>query len=257
VFLLSSGRLSSYKTAIVLFGKSDVKHGVAPGTTDLRYARYSTMFHRPLLDLVAHSPGDAALQDIPGWLNEFSAGGRAFDCVFLAVRSGHPIDRDDFRRPNLDARHSARRPAVFWTTLVISFQRKMELGARFSRRFIRVDVRGGQVTLTEHGLLDWNRPDHLDVLAHIAYGPSMKPTVPRDEIDVPTLVSLMLMHFESEPSPAAENDDMWRRLVKFVRRENGLPDERELDPLKPYLGLLKWPQWRDKFTRTRHSLSCT
>jgi hypothetical protein len=125
---------------------------------------------------------------------------------------------------------------------------------RLSRRFIRVDVGGGQVTLTEHGVLDWNRPDHIDVLAHIAYGPSMKPSVPRDEIDVPTLVSLMLMHFNSEPSPAAENEDIWRRLVKFVRRENGLPDERELDRLKPYLGLLRWPQWREKFTRTRHSI---
>jgi hypothetical protein len=64
VFFLSSGRSSSYKTAIVLFGNSDVEQGVAPGTTDLRYARYSTMFHRPLLDLVAHSPGEAALQDV-------------------------------------------------------------------------------------------------------------------------------------------------------------------------------------------------
>jgi hypothetical protein len=35
---------------------------VAPGTTHLRYARYSTMLHRPLLDLVAHSPGDELLE---------------------------------------------------------------------------------------------------------------------------------------------------------------------------------------------------
>jgi hypothetical protein len=226
------------------------------------------MFHRPLLDLVAHSPGDGPLQEVAERLKKWSAGDPGFDCVFRAVRSGdaRPSLRDFFGDPiDRDATISdggirmrdilPERPPDGFLDDVGHFLSKEDEGCRvrLSRRFIRVDVQGGQVTLTEHGVLDWERPDHVDVLSHLAFGPSMKYEVPRYELDVPTLVGLMLMKFKSESS-RAEDEENWRRLVKFVRRENGLRDERDLDPLKPYLGLLRWPQWRDEFTRKRNSI---
>jgi hypothetical protein len=238
------------------------------------------MFHRPLLDLVAHSAGDELLEDVPGRLNKFSAGGRAFNSIFLAVRAGdaHPRLRDFFgalldRDAPLSqgpTRSESRmrdilpeRPECGFLDDVGRFLSKEDEGGRvrLSRRFIRVDIRGGQVTLTRHGLLDWDRPDDQDVLRHIAYGPSMEAKVPAYEVEVTPIVNLMLIYLRSEEfkgrsktAPGAEEEEIFRRVVKFVRRQNGLRDPRALDPLKPYLSFLRWPQWRDAITRVRHSI---
>jgi hypothetical protein len=85
----------------------------------------------------------------------------------------------------------------------------------------------------------------------------MEPKAPEHVVHVGRMVSMLISAVKSEerdPAPGVDVEETFRRMVNFVRRENGLRDERMLYPLKPYLGLLRWPQWRDLIFSARATI---
>jgi hypothetical protein len=83
IVFLASGRYPSRKTAAVLCDDHEAV-AVAPGTDGLRYAIYSTMFHRSLFELVVFSSGDPKLSEIASVLNAGPRQCRGVEAVLVA-----------------------------------------------------------------------------------------------------------------------------------------------------------------------------
>jgi hypothetical protein len=256
VFFLSSGRGVSCKTAVVLRGDARTAEE-ARGQS----AIHSTIFHRSLFRVVARCPSALTLKDVPDLLNGDSAGGRCFSSVLSCSQSGAemPSVRDFFGRPFDRASPLLGDEAAdgfvddVGRCLAEMGDDKRHLG----RRFVRIAVSGGAVTVAERGVL---APD-CAVLLRMKYGPSMKPKPVDTELPIPILVERLLWNaVGARPNPipptltlSEEDAAMFERLAKFVRRGNRLPDKRALLPLMPYLSQLSWRKWCDRITDIRIS----
>jgi hypothetical protein len=266
---LSSGRGPSYKTAVVL---SD-----DPQAPNARFAVYSTMFHRSLLLLVARDPGNPGLDELPRLLNEDSAGGRCFYSVIICAQTtADGAHLRDFFGPSLDpmspifgrsdgadAILPLEPPGGFDDDLRLCLPEGLPEGSgekqrHLGRRFVRIDVSDGQVGVIDRGELEAD----CDIIRRMKYGPSMKPKLDT-ELRVDSLVKRLLRKAgvldedsddgRSEWTANEEDKATFRRVVRFVRRESYLHDERPLYPLRPYLNLLSWRKWCDHITDIRRS----
>jgi hypothetical protein len=91
----------------------------------------------------------------------------------------------------------------------------------------------------------------------------MKPKALDTELTVEILVrellrdpGLRLLRPHDDTSswtPSTEDNKLFVRLVRFVKRGNVLKHEEALYPLKPYLSRMRWRQWCDYITEVRLS----
>jgi hypothetical protein len=269
VYILSSGKCVSRKTAIVL---SDDPNAIdlAPGSEDVHYAIYSTMFHRPLLRIVASDGDERTLDELPGLLNRSSGGGRFFNSVLIRADPGGTIPslRDFFGKPLPANSPIFGGPDGIGAILPlgdfvddlgdIRLQTSGDKG-HLGRRFVRIDVSDGRINVVNRGILDGD----CDIVCHMKYGPSLKARLD-EELTADILVHELLreavgavlgVHDPNPPpwEPSEDKERMFRRLVNFVNRENKVTDVQVLYPLRPYLSRLKWRTWCAHITEIRMS----
>jgi hypothetical protein len=270
VFFLSSGKCVSRKTAIVLSDDTNTI-GPAPGSEDVHYAVYSTMFHRPLLRIVASDGETRTLDELPGLLNESSGGGRFFNSVLIRAHPGAAIPslRDFFAEPlAANSPIFGGRDGIGAVLPLGGFvddlgdclsERSGGDQGHVGRRFVRIAVSGGMVRVVDRGILAGD----CEVVCHMKYGPSLKPRLDT-ELTVDILVDQLLreavgviigVNDQNPPAwePSEEHERMFRRLVKFVNRENQVEDESVLYPVRPYLSVVRWRKWCDCITEIRMS----
>jgi hypothetical protein len=275
VFYLLSGRWSTRKTAIVLCD-SDGKLADAPGSAKIRYAIYSTMFHRSLFQLVVFTRRNPKLTEITEFLNGPDPGSQGFLSESMSCGCDEMHLRDFFGdpvEPNALLGILVPRPSGGFIDDVDYFveapRESEQTCGPLLNTFIRVEFDAlGHVLVAAHGQFRWINPVHQAVQRHIRLGPSLPP-LPRRFSPMAVLekaADLLLAarkmdqrggqsRDELRPFPLAscadslvmtdEDEKKWTRILQFLQRENGLPPEKlwELDEFSSSLHLSDLEGW--------------
>jgi hypothetical protein len=184
VFYLASGKFVPGKTAVVLCGV-DGRLADAPGSGNIRYAIYSTMFHRALFQLVVFTGSNPKLTEIAELLNGLKRGSRGFKSESMSCGCGcDDMHLRDFFGDQVDPSALlgilAPRPSGGFIDDVDHFvdtPLKRGQGLRpLLNEFIRVEFDPeGQVQVVAHGRFRSDHPVHSAVRRHINLGPSLPP----------------------------------------------------------------------------------
>jgi hypothetical protein len=260
IFFLASGRCRSQKTAAVVCDHPKVLITVAPGTDSLRYAIYSTMFHRSLFDLVVFSSGNPRLIEIAGLLNATSKC-RGFEAVL--VTRGRVSRRLRLRHffgaqvvPGRLAGILPVRPEGGFIDDIDHFVRDDTRAAlrKLPNEFVQVELHRHNVKL-----IAWGRfrsdPRWEMLRRHVAYGPGLKPRV-KPPVQVEVLVREILCALPIEwiprdfaaPAPDEEifeRDRVFGAICQYVVSENGCTGEEWecLNDLVPFVHCCSVIEW--------------
>jgi hypothetical protein len=267
VFYLTSGKYLSQKTAVVLCDNTD-KIAEAPGSAKIRYAIYSTMFHRSLFQLVVFTPTNPKLMEIaellnapipglPGFFSQSTSCGHGWENMNLRDFFGDPVDPTALRGI------LASRPSEGF---IDDLDRFVDHHGDYEHQllpvlndFVRFEFDDqGTPRLVGHG--EWRsiNPVHEAVQSHIDLGPSLSPLrghFPDVEV-MGTAVDLLLERMEDKgasflasrvESVRLSDKDMqkWIRIRKFLMRENE-PRPRsiwEVDEFCSYIDLTDLEGW--------------
>jgi hypothetical protein len=268
IFLLAAGRDESRKTAAVLCDDAEAVP-LAPGPDSLRYAIYSTMFHRSLFDLVVFSSLDPSLSEIADLMNVADARCRGFEAVLVSpgpVREDVRL-RDFFGGPvNSNALTGILpvRPAGGFIDDINYFVREDAMAASDPRPndFVRFRLNGSEIELKKRGRFRQIDPYEETLRLHIAYGPFLKPplSVP---LGLSSIVDAVVFQFcrdgvvpRSAPLPGqltAEQSTISNAIECFILRENGPTsvDWDRLNDFDPYLESCDLNEW---YRRIREAL---
>jgi hypothetical protein len=208
VFYLAAGNFLPSNTAVVLC-YADGKIPDAPGYGNVRYAIYSTMFHRSFFQLVVFTSENPKLTEIAPLLNGPESGCQGFmsesiscgcGCEEMRLRDffGGPVD------PNALLGILAPRPSGgFIDDLDHFVDEAPECEGRFDllNEFVRVEFDAdGQVRVAAHGQFRSDHPVHSVIQRHIRLDPSLPPISTRfsDRMVVGRAINLLLTKREMD-----------------------------------------------------------
>jgi hypothetical protein len=271
IFFLASGRFRSRKTAAVLCD-DPWAISVAPGTAALRYAIYSTMFHRSLFDLVVFSSGDPRLIELAAVLNAGHQRCRGFEAVLVARgRVSRRLRLRHFFGAPVEATHLAgilpARPSDGFIDDIDHFVTDDDTttSKTFPNQFVQVRLKQGNVELIERGRFR-SDPRHETLRRHIAYGPCLKPPL-RYPVRLAALIGKVLsglslednMHGSGEDagSEVVEPRRVFEAICRYLQSENGYNSaEWECyNDIVPYLPCCSVMEWYKRIRAGLDSLS--
>jgi hypothetical protein len=276
VFIVSAGNGASLETAVILSDDQTLVD-LAPRSESIRFEVKSRMFHRSLLALVASTPDDPKLMDIPARMNQKAGWRQGFETTALTSidECGDMRLRQFFGAeiaPTTEADlHGVLvtfgdilpvRPADgFWDDIDHFIDPEVSNPMMLIDQYVKVAVENGQEIVQSFGQLRWGAD--LELLRYVTGMEPARPPPPR-HVSVVLIVDEMLGDLigrttpTDPPSELAEwqtSDDI-RPLVKIIKKENGISIREcaEVAFLGPYLRLMTLEEWRTFFLATRETI---